>query len=46
MTRARLLAEADSRELSGWAAFYRVEAEDEAAARAAGTSRPIMAGLA
>lgn len=44
MTRARLLAEADSRELSQWVAFFRVEAEE--AKKTEGTGTPVWPGLA
>lgn len=44
MTRARLLAEADSRELSQWMAFLQVEAEDEQ--KAASGNTPAWPGLA
>lgn len=46
MTKARLLAEADSYELTEWAALYRIEAEEKAAAGASGNGVAHMAGLA
>lgn len=42
MTRAQLLAGADSYELSQWAAFLRVEAEER---QAAGDSTAVWPGL-
>ena len=44
MTRARLLAEADSRELSQWMAFLQVEAEDAQREQDTGNAR-VWPGL-
>ena len=43
MTRRRLLAEADSAELTEWVAFYRVEAERRETPSA--QPQPLMGGL-